>query len=549
MHRAATAALAAALAVFTWFLRYNDPGGSFAGLTDDHFFYVVRGWQILFGELPVRDFVDHGAPLYWYLAAGVQMVLGRGTWSELVFSVTMLAACASLTFLLAARASGSLGFALVAVGFQQLLDPRFYNYPKLLAYALAIPALWAYADRPGPRRLALLALTTVIGVLLRHDHGVYIALAFAAMLLLMAERPWRDRVRDASLYGGLVLLLLAPYLAFIQAHQGIVAYFQAAYAWAARDRERAPLVWPPLTGNEDGNLVSWVFYLLVALPVIALVVVVMSHDGFRSAWPHARRKIAVVAVLAIVLNFGFLRHPLEARIADPSVPHAILLAWLGAALGRMLRARDSFRPGLRRAAPVLVAATVLLTAGPAFVVAATYRERGYERAENAQLHEGLSKALRRAAEITASTQKAWPLEAWTSPERPGTMRLAFYLRDCTAPSARVFMAPYLPQVLALSQRGFAGGNADLRSGFFGTREEQEVTLARLERQNVPVAIIATEDYEDFPDSFPLIAGHFDERYRVAGSRELDERHSVTLLVDREASPTGIYEPLDWPCFR
>jgi hypothetical protein len=49
--------------VFSWLFRFNDPGGGFAGLTDDHFFYLVRGWQILFGDLPVRDFVDHGAPL------------------------------------------------------------------------------------------------------------------------------------------------------------------------------------------------------------------------------------------------------------------------------------------------------------------------------------------------------------------------------------------------------------------------------------------------------------------------------------------------------
>ena len=96
--RARTIALvAAATAVFgfAWLYRFNDPSGSFAGLTDDHFFYLVRGWQILFGDLPVRDFVDHGAPLFYYVGAAVQILFGRGTLSELVFSVTVLAACAS----------------------------------------------------------------------------------------------------------------------------------------------------------------------------------------------------------------------------------------------------------------------------------------------------------------------------------------------------------------------------------------------------------------------------------------------------------------------
>src|SRR5690606_33068946 len=65
----ATIAIAGLVFGFSWLLRFNDPSGAFAGLTDDHFFYVVRGWQILFGELPVRDFVDHGAPGYFYVSA------------------------------------------------------------------------------------------------------------------------------------------------------------------------------------------------------------------------------------------------------------------------------------------------------------------------------------------------------------------------------------------------------------------------------------------------------------------------------------------------
>src|SRR5688500_17782189 len=79
------AAIAVAVIVFTftWFFRFNDPNGGFAGLTDDHFYYLLRGWQILYGELPYRDFVDAGAPLYFYVSAAVQLLFGRGTLSEL----------------------------------------------------------------------------------------------------------------------------------------------------------------------------------------------------------------------------------------------------------------------------------------------------------------------------------------------------------------------------------------------------------------------------------------------------------------------------------
>src|SRR5687767_6897997 len=121
---AATTAIAAVIFVFVWLLRFNDPGGSFAGLTDDHFFYLIRGWQILFGDLPVRDFVDHGAPLYYYVAAAVQAVLGRGTFSEVFFSSAMLALSAALIFWLSARASGSILLGVAGALFFVCLDPR-----------------------------------------------------------------------------------------------------------------------------------------------------------------------------------------------------------------------------------------------------------------------------------------------------------------------------------------------------------------------------------------------------------------------------------------
>ena len=37
-----------------------------------------------------------------------------------------------------------------------------------------------------------------------------------------------------------------------------------------------------------------------------------------------------------MLNAYFLRSPLDARLADPAVPHVILLAWLAVAVPRLL---------------------------------------------------------------------------------------------------------------------------------------------------------------------------------------------------------------------
>ena len=134
--------------LFSWFFRFNNPEGSFAGLTDDHFFYLIQGWQILYGDLPVRDFVDQGAPAYYYVAAAVQTLFGRGTLSEFTFSMTLIAVGATVTFWLSVRASASLLAGLVGTMFQILLAPRPYNYPKILSYTAAIPLLWLFAERP-----------------------------------------------------------------------------------------------------------------------------------------------------------------------------------------------------------------------------------------------------------------------------------------------------------------------------------------------------------------------------------------------------------------
>src|SRR5262245_13224373 len=215
--------LSMTVAGFSWLFRFNDPGGSFAGLTDDHFFYLVRGWQILFGDLPVRDFVDHGAPLFYYIGAAVQVLFGRGTVSELAFCTTALAVGAAATFWLSSVASGSILAGLGGVVVHIWLGPRFYNYPKILVYAAAIPILWWFADRPTARSRAWLAVVTVVGFLFRHDHGVFVGIAMAVLLVAMTDVPWKERVRHFVLYAAIVVALLAPYFAFIQFNGGAIS--------------------------------------------------------------------------------------------------------------------------------------------------------------------------------------------------------------------------------------------------------------------------------------------------------------------------------------
>lgn len=571
MRAIGVAAAAGTVFVLSWLYRFNDPSGSFSYLTDDHFFYLVRGWQILFGELPVRDFVDHGAPLYYYMGAAVQAVFGRGTLSEIAFSVTVLAGSAAGVCVLASRASGSLVLGILAAFAHVLLEPRYYNYPKILVYVIAIPALWAFADRPDTRRSALLALVTVIAFLFRHDHAVFIAGAFVVLLLLLQSASWWLRVRQALVYGGLVLALAAPYLLFLELNGGVVDYFQTAATWAERDRDRAEVVWPGLFENPDGvseaaatggpvtsalarvkdNWAAWGYYAELALPFAALLVLTLSPQAFRPAWPNAVAKIGMVVALGLMLNAGFLRHPLEARLADPSVPHAILVAWLVTALVSLLWRPQLLRPLFRR--PILtrtVQVIAVLATVPVLAVLITVVTRDlHERLDKASLAGRPRNAIERVGIIRRAVRDSYPPKHDAAADPDNTLTLVQYLRACTRPTDRVFMQHYLPQVLALAERGFAGGHADLRPGFFGTDAMQRQTLGRLQRQSVPVALVgAGETWEGFRPGFPLITEYFDRNYQPAGEHLFNGRYAVLLLVRRDATPTGTFAPLGWPCF-
>ena len=559
-------ALSAGILITSWLFRFNDPGGGFAGLTDDHFFYVVRGWQILFGDLPVRDFVDHGAPLYYYIAAAVQAVFGRGTLSELAFSTTALSIGAVMTFLLATRASGSIVAGLAACLLHVWLGPRFYNYPKILVYAAAIPLLWWFADRPSSKPRLVIAVVTVIGFLLRHDHGAFVAVATVVLMLSLTELRLAERIRHIAIYGLLVVLMVAPYFVFIQANGGLVSYFRQASAWAERDRAREPVVWPGLFDNPDGvsdaakagsrvavlrdNQEAWIYYLEILLPFVALFMLTLSPDGFRAEWPHARAKLTMVAVLALALDAGFLRSPLEARLADPSVPLAILIAWLPVAVARLLRSDASLRPSLRTYRPALATAATVVVGAIVLLLAIFVQGDLYRRLDKAAMTDRFGKSFERASNIAGQLRLDWDIGRWPADrDQSSLMALSLYLNACTAPTDRVLIQSYLPQVLALARRAFAGGHADLRPGFFEFEDAQRLTLERLRRQSVPIILLDTEDsLRSFYRSFPIITAYIDQEYRQAGTHTFDGRFGLTLYVRKDRMPNGTWQPLEWPCF-
>jgi hypothetical protein len=568
--------LAASVAIFafSWLLRYNDPEGSYAGLSDDHFYYVIRGWQMLFGELPDRDYVDAGAPLAYGISAALQLLVDRGTWSEFVFCVTAVSLGVALTCIVAARASGSTLLGIVAALFAIALLPRLYNYPKIVVYPVAIAALWSWIAAPTRIRTVLVAAVTTVAFLLRHDHGLYVGGAFA--LLLLAARPVaaRERLRHAALFGLTTLVLLAPYLAYLEVNGGVARHFSTGYEWSQRDRDRAPLElptlrWQPLSAGEPSDAPPsewwnhapfmalrtyrtwWLFWLAVLLPVVSLALLAAGAGRDRPAWRDERLRIGVVIVFATLVNSGFLRGNLPIQLPDVSVPMVVLWAWttaVGMAIVRSGRMQIGGRViTLNRAARAGIAGIALIVA---IVTTALVLPSLREQIENSSLFDGIGAIRSDAAGVTERLKSEWPVGSWAAGDSRAAVQLALYVNSCTAPTDRVLVTPYLPPVVGLAERGFAGGHGDLRAGFFATDADQELTIGRLRRQSVPVVIgPPSEDMEEFVRRLPLVARYLNDEYTNLGDRELGEDVIVQLMVSRKARQVGTFAPLALPCFR
>ena len=245
--RARLAACAVALGVLTFGYRYL----SFEEFANDHFIHLSIAQQITRGALGVRDFVELGIPLMSMLSAAAQLVLGEGLRSELILIALMYGVAASLTLLTAAWLGRSLLIGTVAALVPVLAYPVSYSYPKLLAPALAVLAAVQYSRQPTRLHLWLVAAAIAVTFLLRHDLGLFVGVG---VVVLIATQ--RGITRDSCLEIGRVaiaaLLLVSPFLLWIQAYQGIGDYVRQGVVFSRREAQRANWWQLPRFGVDSG---------------------------------------------------------------------------------------------------------------------------------------------------------------------------------------------------------------------------------------------------------------------------------------------------------
>ena len=228
----------------TFIYRFNQLGGTLGGFENDHFVQLSSARQIVAGDLPFRDYNEIGAPLTTVSSAIGQMIGGHALLPDAVLSIGSIALGTAITCWLAARASGSALVAALITLILAALAPRPYAYPKVIVYAVGILVAWRYVDRPVLSRAVTLAVVVALAFLFRHDHGIYLGLFF--VLTIVAAHGWSIGLAAPRIAAvtGICLVLLVPFLAFVQLNGGVIEYFRRAMVYAQRDAERTSFI-PP----------------------------------------------------------------------------------------------------------------------------------------------------------------------------------------------------------------------------------------------------------------------------------------------------------------
>ena len=192
--------------------------------TNDHFTHLSRARQILFGELPIRDFFDPGQFLHYWFSVAAQVLFGYNLFGEALLTVGFIAVSAGLTFVLASRFSGSRWVGAGATLLAVVSLPRLYNYPKAFLYIAAIYLAWRHAHRQGRFGIATLALASAVSFLFRYDHGAYITVMMLVFLTVLHGDRLRSWFAAIGAFAGLLCVMLLPFALYVEWATGVYAY-------------------------------------------------------------------------------------------------------------------------------------------------------------------------------------------------------------------------------------------------------------------------------------------------------------------------------------
>jgi len=169
------------------------------------------------------------------------------------------------------------------------------------------------------------------------------------------------------------------------------------------------------------NAIAWMYLLFTWVPVLVLVFLVVGW--LRPSWGfHSGQMAAPVVMAATVLsvatNQGFLRDPLDVRLADASAVTLILAAWLVGRFNPTLSMPRAGLPGQRRALwprsaiAAMVMMTIAIGAAGATLLSAAELGGLHRVLEKARVVEGPRIMARGARQTMSDLNTQPPIDGW-----------------------------------------------------------------------------------------------------------------------------------------
>lgn len=531
-------------------------------LLNDHAGYLAMARQVVLGEWPIRDFLDHGTLLHILLSAAVQVAFGHHLLAELLMCAAFIAGGYILTFHLCARISGSR-----LVGFLLTLScvfstPRPYSHPKIFIYPVAIWLVWRYLRRPAVKNIVLLSLWAAVALSLRIDHGVAVLAATLPIVLLRRQVTllWRSAEAGAWFLGTFVLWL-TPFWVYLALSGGILWHFDVILEFGARALSEtgvprlATLNLPAYAPLRLQNLaVIYDLYLVVTIGAVLTL-------GWRAVREiRAERQLNGMTLRALsVLLVWLVSAPMLMRdqfsafdVRQPDVAHivTILAAWLIGGLwwgdrlvdrpSRHARATASDagretgqgRSGGWTRVPVLAGRSAAVVLLGLFVVTGAHLKGG-----SAGAYDALRVAFRDARQTTDRLVGSPPFNALTR-----NREVARYVYECTTPDDRILATWYAPEIAFAANRRFAGNQWVYLDNFQSSEDRQRGVVRQLGQQSVPLVLFRGNQAE-FGRKWSVLTDHIDRRYARVGMVD-----DVIVYAHRERRPTGRSSVADLPCF-
>ena len=509
-----------------------------SGFVNDHFVYITGGRQMLFGEWPTRDWIDPGLPLMFGASALAQKIFGPTLFAEAMLISVAFGLAAAFTAAAVRRLTGSMTLAILTALIEIAVFPRTYSYPKIVAYAIAFWVYGWYLAGPGRGRLFAMAAAVAMAFMFRHDHGLFLGIGAALTILALPRRSPQgeggsdSRSLDLLTFAGFTLALILPYLLYVQVHGGLLLYLRNGVEFSQREASRQWHVWPRVFGDQR-PLESLMVYELYVVPLIALVVLAATRA--RADWRTTTARVAPVAIVALLVDFSFIRDPLNTRLADAIVPAVVVGSWL---LAR------AFTPSrLRMLAAPLALVFVAVMGASVLAVGSTYEE-----IDRTGLLGHREEIPQRFVERTTDLKSRFVDYQMPTPASRLMVPFFRYVDRCTRPDDRLLVGGFMVELPFYAQRLFAAGQ-EYFGAYFSSEANERFAFDRLQRQRVPFAIVPSDSQEEFDTRFPLVAGYVHARFTSLTEVPVDEEQTIHILVNRDLPSTGHDPETGWPCFR